>query len=377
MTKRKNVTIALLCSLTAFVSCGGKYVLPEAEPSAGLKAGLEAFVAESANVPLKSVIVLQNGKKVAEEYMNGMQASTPQRMWSTSKTFTSFAVGFCVEEGLLSLDDKMTDLFPEETSAVLDTLTDAVCAENLRKCTVRDVLLMGCGHETDPTFVVIGALSPDLTDMPHIDSLARERNIDFVQEFFKHPFKCTPATFHCYNSLGTYILSVAVTKATGQSMNDYLYPRLWRKLGMPKPTWDTMQGYDCGGWGLWLTTEDMARVGQMMLNGGKYAGRQVLPADYLEEAATAFFKWDISEWLDPVYVPHVARGYGYQIWRNADAFYASGHMGQYIYVCPELDAVVAVTGAFASEDGYFDGYTDSGLYVWKHIIPALKQDNAI
>lgn len=353
-------------------SCSSLYELPAGEPSDNLKAGIESFVEESAGVPLKSIIILQHGKKLAEEYMNGAQADKAQSMWSTSKSFTSFAVGYAVEEGLLSLDDKLTDIFPEETSAVLDTISNEEYAANIRACTLRDLMVMGCGHDTDPTFVVIGGLSTDLENMPHIDSLADAAGINMVQEFFKYPFKHKPSSFYCYNSLGTYMLSVAVTKATGQNINDYLYPRLWKKLGIRKPVWDTMQGYDCGGWGLRLTTEEMARVGQMMLDGGRYAGCQVLPAGFLKEASNPFFKFDLPDWIDidPKYLRHVAIGYGYQIWTNSDSFYTAGHMGQFIYVLPEFDAVVAVTGGF--EGG--DGYTDSGLYVWRHIVPAFRKD---
>lgn len=359
-----------VCCLITLVSCSSKYELPSGEPSDRMKAGLESFVRDAEEFPLKSIIVLQHGKKVGEAYMNGAEAGTAQAMWSVSKTFTSFAVGYAVEEGLLSLDDKLTDLFPEETSAVLDTITNAEYADNLRSCTLRDLMVMGCGHDTDPSVSVFSALATDMSDMSHIDSLAEAAGINAVQEFFKFPFKHAPSTYNCYNSLGSYILSVAVTRATGERVNDYLYPRLWKKLGVEKPQWDMMQGYDCGGWGLQLTTEVMARVGQMMLDGGRYAGRQVLPEAFLDEASSPFFEWDIPSGVVPWSVRHLAIGYGYQIWKNTDAFFASGHMGQFIYVFPEYDAVVAVTAAFESGDGY----TDSGLYVWKNIVPALQED---
>lgn len=365
----KRITILLSCAF-ALVSCADKYNLPVEEPSQSLKDGVAAFVADSRNVPLKSVIVLQHGKKVAEEYMNGWNPEDAHEMWSASKTFTAFAVGFAVDEGLLSLDDRLTDIFPEEANAVLDTLSNEEYAAHLRSCTIRDLMVMGCGHAEDPTGPVLTGLIPEGGDLPQMTKSLENTDCNIVREFLKFPFTYAPSTFNCYNSLGTYVLSAAVTRTSGELMNDYLYPRLWKKLGVEKPKWDVLCGYNAGGWGLHLTTEVMARTGQMMLDGGRYAGEQVLPKGFIEEASTPFFNWGIPSWSSPWEGRHYANGYGFQMWMNTDAFYASGHMGQFIYVFPEYDAVVAVTADF--EEG--DGYTDSGLYVWKHLVLPLQYD---
>lgn len=360
----------IACSALVLAACTDKYQLPEGVPSDGLKQGVSAFVEDARNVPIKSVIVLQHGRKVAEEYMNGWDPAQPHEMWSASKTYTAFAVGFAVDEGLLSLDDRLTDIFPEECAAVLDTLSNEEYAANLRACTIRDLMVMGCGHNEDPTGPVLMSLAPDVTDFTQMEKTITERGCNVVQEFLKFPFKCAPSTFNCYNSLGTYMLSAAVTRVTGELVNDYLYPRLWKKLGVEKPEWQMLSGYNAGGWGLFLTTEVMARTGQMMLDGGRYAGRQVLPKGYIEEASKPFFNWGVPSWSNPWEGRHYANGYGFQMWTNTDAFYASGHMGQFIYVFPEYDAVVAVTADF--QEG--DGYTDSGLYVWKHLVLPLQYD---
>lgn len=365
----KKTSLALLFAI-ALSSCSGKYEIPAGEASPSLKDGVAAFVADAQNVPLKSVIVLQHGRKVAEEYMNGWNPEEAHEMWSASKTFTAFAVGFAVDEGLLSLDDKLTDIFPEESSAVLDTLSNGEYAANLKACTIRDLMVMGCGHAEDPTGPVLTGLVPEGGDLIQMTRSLEDSDCNIVQEFLKVPFIHEPSTFHCYNSLGTYMLSAAVTKVSGELVNDYLYPRLWKKLGVDKPEWDVLCGYNCGGWGLYLTTEVMARTGQMMLDGGCYAGRQVLPKGFIQEASAPFFSWGIPSWSNPWEGRHYANGYGYQMWMNTDAFFASGHKGQFIYVFPEYDAVVAVTADF--EGG--DGYTDSGLYVWKHLVTPLQYD---
>lgn len=365
----KRTALVLLCAI-ALSSCSGKYELPSGEPSQSLKDGVAAFVEDARNVPLKSLIVLQGGRKVAEEYMNGWNPEEAHEMWSASKTFTAFAVGFAVDEGLLSLDDKLTDIFPEESSAVLDTLSNEEYAAHLRACTIRDLMVMGCGHAEDPTGPVLMGLAPEGGDLIQMTKSLEDSDCNIVQEFLKFPFIYEPSTFNCYNSLGTYMLSAAVTRVSGELINDYLYPRLWKKLGVEKPEWDELCGYNCGGWGLYLTTEVMARAGQMMLDGGSYAGRQVLPKGFIQEASTPFFNWGIPSWSNPWEGRHYANGYGFQMWMNTDAFFASGHKGQFIYVFPEYDAVVAVTADF--EEG--DGYTDSGLYVWKHLVMPLQYD---
>ena len=365
----KRPSLVLFCVIV-MSACSDKYELPSGEPSCSLREGVSSFVADASNVPLKSVIVLQHGKKVAEEYMNGWNPEEAHEMWSVSKTFTAFAVGFAVDEGLLSLDDKLTDIFPEESSAVLDTLSNEEYAANLCSCTVRDLMVMGCGHGEDPTGPVLAGLVPEGGDLMQMTKSLEGSGCNIVKEFLKVPFTHEPSTFHCYNSLGSYVLSAAVTKVSGELVNDYLYPRLWKKLGVEKPEWSVLCGNNCGGWGLYLTTEVMARAGQMMLDGGRYAGKQVLPEGFIQEASTPFFNWGIPSWSNPWEGRHYSIGYGYQMWMNTDAFFASGHKGQFIYVFPEYDAVVAVTADF--EDG--DGYTDSSMYVWKHLVLPLQYD---
>ncbi len=112
----------------------------------------------------------------------------------------------------------------------------------------------------------------------------------------------------------------------------------------------------------------MAKIGQMMLQKGKYAGKQVLPEKFLEEASAPFFRWDIPSWSNPVEARHFAIGYGYQMWINTDAFFASGHMGQFIYVLPEYDAVIAMTSDYENDE------VAASDLVWKYLVPVLQRE---
>ena len=215
---------------------------------------------------------------------------------------------------------------------------------------------MNSGHGKDPTGSV------------------RSNDGDWVRGFMEWPIEYEPGTCYCYNSLGTYVLSAAVQKVTGQKVVDYLESRLWQPLGIEKPKWlESPAGINTGGWGLYLHTEDLAKMGLCILNGGKFAGKQVIPADWVKEmsakqvpccpAGTNEVQMRernvdpaTSDWL---------QGYGYQMWRcRHNAFRADGAYGQYIIVIPEKDAVVVTTAQIG------DMQEEINL-IWDHILPAL------
>lgn len=274
---------------------------------------------------LHSIMVLQHGKVIEEARF---APDTAHFMMSVSKTFTATAVGFAINEGLLHLDDKITDLFPDEVPEG--------ASDTLRRVTIRHLLTMNCGHAKDPT-----------------NAVWRGKVTDWVRHFLAWPQPYEPGTCYCYNSLGTYMLSAAVQKVTGQKINDYLEPRLWKPLGIAKPHWEeSPQGINCGGWGLYLRTEDMARMGLCLLQGGKFAGKQVIPAEWVSqmsarqvdsapagltsiEVEERGLDKESNEWL---------QGYGYQMWRcRKGAFRADGAAGQFILVFPDKDAVIVTT----------------------------------
>ena len=321
--------------------------LPRGKASPEMDKAFSAYlqaVADSAE-DLHSIMVLQHGK-VLEEKM--FVPDTAHILNSVSKTFTSTAVGFAISEGLLSLDDKLVDLFPEQ---VPENASDT-----LRRVTVRHLLTMNSGHGSDPTYAI------------------RKQNIDWIRAFMEWPLKYEPGTCYCYNSLGTYVLSAAVQKVTGQKVVDYLDTRLWQPLGIEKPKWqESPAGINTGGWGLYLKTEDLARMGLCILDGGKFGGKQVIPADWvkemsanqvpsspaglnLEQMRALGMDPDGSDWL---------QGYGYQMWRcRHNAFRADGANGQYIIVLPEKDAVIVTTA-------HIDNMQQEINLIWDHLLPAL------
>lgn len=325
--------------------------LPRAEASAKLSKAADKYLAavQKAGQDLHSIMIVKDGNVVYENWMSEGQEDVPHILNSVSKTFTSMAVGLAISEGRLALDEKLVDIFPEH------------CPENpseyLNEITVEHLLTMSCGHSTDPTYK-----SREIKDK------------SWIRSFMEHPVTHKPGTLFCYNSLGTYVLSAIVQKRTGEKIADYLYPRLFKPLGINNVRWaESPEGINTGGWGLFLKTEDLAKMGLMILQKGQFNGRQVVPAEWIEAASTAQVPCvpagmnsaetdklkkvaKNSDWL---------QGYGYQMWRcRHNAFRADGARGQYIIVLPEKNAVVITTADIEDMQGEIN-------LIWKYILPAL------
>ena len=325
--------------------------LPRAEASAKMAKAADKYFAAVAKEgqDLHSIMVVKDGNVVLEKWMSKGKENEPHILNSVSKTFTSMAVGLAISEGKLALDEKLVDIFPEH------------CPENpseyLKEITVEHLLTMSCGHSTDPT---------------HESWEVKDKS--WIRFFMEHPVTHKPGTLFCYNSLGTYVLSAIVQKRTGEKLADYLYPRLFRPLGINNVSWlESHEGINTGGWGLFLKTEDLAKMGLMILQNGQFNGCQVVPAEWIEAASSAQVPCvpagmnsddadklrkvaKTSDWL---------QGYGYQMWRcRYNAFRADGANGQYIIMIPDKNAVVVTTANIRDMQGEIN-------LIWKYIYPAL------
>jgi len=313
---------------------------PEAEgvSSEGLLTFLDSAAADRHE--FHSIMILRHGKVVAEGWWAPYRPDLRHTLYSTSKSFTSTAVGFAVTEKLLSVDDKVVSFFP-------DQLPDTV-SPFLAQMTVKDLLTMSAGQSPDPT--------------GRISSSSQQ----WVRDFLATPVLKEPGTEFLYNSMATFMLSAIVQKVTGEKIAEYLRPRLFEPLGIEGYDWEeSPEGVNSGGWGLRVKTEYMAKFGQLYLQKGMWNGEQVIPAEWVEEATT--FKIDQA----PDALPGVKsssdwmQGYCYQFWRSRNnAFRADGAFGQYIIIMPEKDAVVAIT--CESPD-----MQDEINLVWDYILPAI------
>lgn len=285
---------------------------------------------------MHSFMLVRHGKVVAEGWWTPYAAHEPHVLYSLSKSFTSTAVGFAVAEGKLTVDDPVLGFFPDEAPA------DP--SPHLQALRVRDLLTMSTGHHDEA-----------IRDFPYY----ADENL--VKRFLALPVAHKPGTFFVYNTPATFMQSAIVQKVTGQSVLEYLRPRLFEPLGIESPVWEaTTTGISMGGFGLNVRTEDIAKFGQLYLQKGEWQGKQLLPAAWVEEATAR----QMSNGSDPS--SDWDQGYGYQFWRCRHGFYrGDGAFGQFCIVLPEHDAVVAITC----------GTRDMGQVmrlVWDHIVPALE-----
>lgn len=347
--KKTLLTLFVLLASTSMTWAQG--ALPRTQASAKMQSAFDHYweAIKTVGMDMHSVMVVQNGQVIAEKWVGEGAPDKPHILNSVCKTFTSAAVGIAIGEGKLKLDDKLVSFFPDKLPAKP--------SDNLKAITVRDLLTMNCGHDTDPT-----------------RSIRTVEGNDWVKCFLDYPVDHKPGTFYCYNSLGTYMLSAIVQKVTGEKVVDYLYPRLFQPMGIDKPEWqESPQGINTGGWGLFLKTEDLAKMGQLLLNKGCWNGRQLIPSDYVAEA-TSYQVPSVPAGVKPgqeieknltLESSDWVQGYGYQTWQcRHHGFRADGANGQYIIVIPEKNAVIATTANVGDMQAEIN-------YIWLYLLPAL------
>ena len=337
MKMRKTIFAALV--LMVLTACNNNVKetaeiidLPRAETPDSVAQAMDGFFEQAASdsMDIHSVMIVRDGSVIYSRWQSEGVDTVPHVLHSVSKTFTATAVGLAIADGKMALTDKVIDFFPDKLPAEV--------SENLKAMTVRDLLTMTC------------------------------------EAFLAHPVIHEPGTFYLYNSLGTYMCSAIVQKVTGEKVVDYLDTRLFQPLHIDKPKWEeSPQGINCGGWGLYLKTEDLAKMGQLLLQKGEWNGQQLIPAEWvaemskkqvesinpgtrMEDAAAKGLTPETSDWM---------QGYGYQMWMCRPAcFRADGARGQYIIVVPDKNAVIAIT----SDNGDLQGELN---LVWERILPVL------
>ena len=305
--------------------------LPEAQGVSS--AALDDFVKALDGIEgMHGVVVVRHGQVISEGWWNPYDASHPHVLYSLSKSFTSTAVGMAIADGKLSLDDQVLKFFPDDAPAKP--------SDNLKAMRVRDLLMMSTGHQDEPP------ITPDEVS---------------PKSFLAQPVPHLPGTHFKYNTAATFMLSAIVQKVTGQTVRDYLRPRLFEPLGIGTPAWDTnFQGISLGGYGLRLRTEDIAKFGQLYLQRGNWNGKQLLRPDWVALATarqTSNGSNPDSDWN---------QGYGFQFWRcRHNAFRGDGAFGQYCLVLPDQDAVVAINSGLKDMQAVLN-------VIWDKLLPALQ-----
>jgi CubicO group peptidase (beta-lactamase class C family) len=316
--------------------------LPRSTPEAqGIaSSAIQAFLnaVEQKQLGVHSFVLVRHGHNVAEGWWKPYAPELPHSMFSVSKSFTSTAIGLAISEGLLSLDDLVISFFPEQVTPEI--------RENMGALQVRHLLSMSTGHAED-TF----------------GPVTRAPDDDWVGAFLSTPITYEPGTHFVYNSGASFLLSAILQALTGQTLLDYLTPRIFQPLGIEAPYWQyNKRGISLGASGLHIRTNELARFGQLYLQKGIWHGQRLVPEAWIAEAT----RQHISNGDNPD--SDWNQGYGFQFWRSRHhAYRADGAFGQYCVILPEHDALIAITSGTADMQAVLNA-------VWDHLLPGLNED---
>lgn len=273
--------------------------LPRATPEAcgvssrQVAAFLEAL-RDDPTLRMHSVLLLRRGQVFCEAAFGPRDTQLPRHTFSACKSVTALAVGLLMDDGLLAPEDRVANFFPEECGAVSRRI--------FKDLTVEDLLTM----RASVLFNEAG-------------SMARP---DWVRAYFSVPGLGEQGKRFQYNSLNTYILSALVCRLTGKSLSAFLDERIFGPLGIGDYAWEkSPEGIEKGGWGLYISPKNLAKLGLLVQQEGMWEGRRLLSADFLRRATQAHVS------------PPPELGdydYGWQIWvgRKEESFLFNGMLGQ-------------------------------------------------
>lgn len=275
---------------------------------------------ELRGMELHSLLIAAHGKLVFEGYWAPYRPNIPHILHSLTKVYTNTAVGFAVTEGILKLDDTVLSFFPEYAGLLDDP--------RQKRMTVRDLITMRSGHGR----MISG-------------NEWRPIRTSWIREFFKEPLAWNPGERYQYSSGNSYMLSAIVQKVSGQTACEYLRSRFFEPLGLSGVQWDlSPEGINPGGNGLSLCTMDILKTAQFYLQKGRWDGRQILPAEWIERSLG---QRDAPADGQPLY------GYHWNNFGGGRAYIAGGAFGQAAVLIPELDMAMAVTAGH-SRDQLFE-----------------------
>lgn len=302
----------------------------------GIKSFLDAV--EETGIELHSLMIAVDGVVIAESWWHPYDASTPHLLYSLSKSFTSVAAGIAEAEGLLRRDDQLADHLPE--------------AAGYGEATIADALRMSVGHLLDPV------LDPSV-ELPVTDDGLLQLLSTYLPE--RHP-----GEIFTYDQLATFAVAKIIERAAGTSLLEYLRPRLLDPLGITEAKWAGGES-NPGFTGLHLRTESIAAFGQMLLQRGTWQGRQLVPAEWIDQATSVRISNDADHRFPPGQPVDrdSSLGYGYQFWIGDHGYHAGGAYSQLCIVLPGVNAVIALTASTVLGQTLLDA-------AWEHLLPVLS-----
>ncbi|MCM8526882.1 MAG: beta-lactamase family protein [Lentisphaeraceae bacterium] len=332
----------LLCvCLFLFASCSSTS-LPEATPeSVGVSSDALINLVDKLDKEvdgMHGIVIMRHGKVISKGWWAPYQQDNTHILYSLSKSFCSTAIGMAVDEGILSLDDKVVKFFPDDLPANP--------SENLKAMTIKDLLIMGTGNHND-------TLGP----------IKETKDKNWPKVFLAQPVEHKPGSYFRYNTGATYMCSAILQKVTGKTLVEFLKPRLFDPLGIKEYTWEEdPMGVNTGGYGLKIKTEAIAKFGQLYLQKGMWEGKRLLSEEWIKMATSK----QINNGSNPK--SDWNQGYGFQFWMcRHNAYRGDGAFGQYCIVMPEQDAVIAIHSGIGNMQQVLN-------IIWDNFLPELKKE---
>lgn len=295
---------------------------------------IESFVKKmkEKEIVINYVQVYQ-GNRLLGEYSR-LDRKTRLNVYSVSKSVASIGIGIAIQEGILQIDTRLQDIFPEYAGRMKHSGISGITVEHL--------LTMTCGLQDKLFFS---------------DDEERYQIKDWMTYFFDQVFSYEPGMHFDYSNFNTYMLSCVIEKVTGQTLLDYMKPRFFEKIGIGNADWLVCpMGHTTAANGLLLTIDEMSAIGRFLLQEGSWNGERIVSEEYIRNATR-----------NQIYTNMPKNGYGYQFWINPDgeSYRADGKYGQYIVVVPKSGLVVTVQ-ALDSKKFYQD--------VWTELVLPLKEE---
>ena len=281
---------------------------------------------DSQRLCVNSIIILKKGQKIAEHHWRHDQC---RNVFSVSKSFTSIALGITIDEGKISLTDRIIDTFPDTVS---------ILTPRLKTLTVEHLLTMSRGH-------------PEFT------------RAQSIKEALSHKLVYDPGKVFVYDNTSTFLISAMITKITGIKVRDLLIEKLFHPLNIPDPLWqESEDGFTIGATGLELSAESLSIFGQFLLQHGSWNGKQLVSANWIDTATRTHITTNASYTKDK---HNWELGYGYHFWICPyGAYRADGKNGQFVIIFPRQEVVITIT----SNDENMKAIL---FAVWDYILPQL------
>jgi CubicO group peptidase (beta-lactamase class C family) len=290
-----------------------KYPFQRATPeSVGIRSEhIYAFLKELSSMTELAphlLMITKDDKMICETEFYPYRMDTWHVSHSLCKSITAIAVGLLVEDGVLSLDEKITDIFSKRAFSI-----DFVRQKDI---TIRHLLDMSAGI----AFNELGSVTYE----------------DWVEGYFSSNLKFTPGSKFFYNSMNSYILSAVIKEKTGRDMFELLYERIFLPMGIQEVCWEkSPKGITKGGWGMYMKLEDIMKFGKLFLDGGIWNGERLLAEEWIEEMTKK--QTDTPDSMN-------LHGYGYHVWMGArkGSYQFNGMFGQNLFVFPDLRITIGI-----------------------------------